>query len=48
MTTSPHVREAALQEQADGKVRCLLCERRCLLIEGGRGWQIPASGAPRL
>jgi len=19
-------------------VRCLLCERRCLLVEGGRGW----------
>jgi pyruvate formate lyase activating enzyme len=38
MTTSPFVRKAALQERADGKVRCILCERRCLLVEGGRGW----------
>jgi len=27
-----------LQEHAGGKVRCLTCERRCLLAEGGVGW----------
>jgi len=37
-TTSPFVRKAALHERSDGKVRCLLCERRCLLVDGGRGW----------
>jgi pyruvate formate lyase activating enzyme len=35
---SPFLRTAALQEKTDGKVRCLVCERRCLLVEGGRGW----------
>jgi pyruvate formate lyase activating enzyme len=35
---SPFVRTAALQETTDGKARCLVCERRCLLVEGGRGW----------
>ena len=34
----PFVRKALLQEPADGKVRCLVCERRCLLVEDGRGW----------
>ncbi|MEW6718741.1 MAG: AmmeMemoRadiSam system radical SAM enzyme [Chloroflexota bacterium] len=33
-----NVREALLQEEVKGKVRCLTCERRCLLIEGGTGW----------
>jgi pyruvate formate lyase activating enzyme len=32
------VRESLLQKKADGKVRCLVCERRCLLVEGGMGW----------
>jgi pyruvate formate lyase activating enzyme len=31
-------REAHPQEIIEDKVRCLLCERRCLLIEGGKGW----------
>ncbi len=34
----PSVREALLWEaEADGKVRCGLCERRCLILEGKRG-----------
>jgi pyruvate formate lyase activating enzyme len=32
------VREALLQEKAEGKVRCNTCERRCTLIRGGFGW----------
>jgi pyruvate formate lyase activating enzyme len=35
---NPFIRPAALQERSDGKVRCLVCERRCLLVEGGLGW----------
>ncbi len=37
---SPFIREARLQERtADGqKVRCLTCERRCVLAEGQVGW----------
>ncbi|HEY42867.1 MAG TPA: AmmeMemoRadiSam system radical SAM enzyme [Anaerolineae bacterium] len=31
-------RKAQLQEVTEGKVRCLLCERRCLIVEGGKGW----------
>ena len=38
MTSNPFVRTAALQQRTEGKVRCLVCERRCLLVEGGRGW----------
>jgi hypothetical protein len=34
---SPFIHEAQLQEPADGKVRCLTCERRCLLADGGVG-----------
>ncbi|MFN8499753.1 MAG: AmmeMemoRadiSam system radical SAM enzyme [Anaerolineae bacterium] len=30
--------ESLLQEPVDGKVRCNVCERRCLLVEGGKGW----------
>ena len=35
-----NLREALLQEKvgADGVVRCLTCERRCLLASGGTGW----------
>ncbi|MFN8481928.1 MAG: AmmeMemoRadiSam system radical SAM enzyme [Anaerolineae bacterium] len=34
-----HTTQAALlQEQVDGKVRCDVCERRCLLVDGGQGW----------
>jgi pyruvate formate lyase activating enzyme len=36
--THPTQRKARLQERVEGKVRCLLCERRCLIVEGGRGW----------
>ena len=36
--TSPTTREALLQERIDGKVRCDVCERRCVLVDGGEGW----------
>jgi pyruvate formate lyase activating enzyme len=36
--SDPSVREALLQEKAGDKVRCLTCERRCLLAEGASGW----------
>jgi len=36
--SSPFVHEALLQEPVGGKVRCLTCERRCLLAEGEVGW----------
>ncbi len=36
--TDPSVREALFQEQAGDKVRCLTCERRCLLAVGAVGW----------
>ncbi len=32
------VREALLQEPIDHKVRCKVCERRCVLVAGGLGW----------
>ena len=32
------LQRACLQEPASGGVRCLTCERRCLIREGGRGW----------
>jgi pyruvate formate lyase activating enzyme len=32
------VHKALLQEPVNGKVRCLTCERRCLLVSRGRGW----------
>jgi pyruvate formate lyase activating enzyme len=35
---SPFIRKALLQEAAEGKVRCLTCERRCLLADGQVGW----------
>jgi pyruvate formate lyase activating enzyme len=35
---SPFIREALLQEPINGKVRCLTCERRCLLADGQVGW----------
>jgi pyruvate formate lyase activating enzyme len=31
-------RKALLQERTEDKVRCLLCERRCLIVAGGKGW----------
>lgn len=36
--SSPGDREAMLQVPINGKVQCLVCERRCLLVEGGKGW----------
>jgi pyruvate formate lyase activating enzyme len=36
--SSPGVIESILQAPVNGKVRCLTCERRCLLVEGGTGW----------
>ena len=36
--SSPGEREAMLQVPINGKVQCLVCERRCLLVEGGTGW----------
>jgi pyruvate formate lyase activating enzyme len=36
--TNPFVREALLQERAGEEVRCLTCERRCLLRTGRSGW----------
>jgi pyruvate formate lyase activating enzyme len=35
---SPTTREARLQETANDAVRCLTCERRCVIPEGERGW----------
>jgi hypothetical protein len=35
------VRESVLQERVDGKVRCNICERRCLLVEGARDGVVP-------
>jgi pyruvate formate lyase activating enzyme len=32
------IKEAILQEQVERKVRCLTCERRCLLGDGATGW----------
>ncbi len=32
------VREAALQEKLDRRIRCNVCARRCLIIDGGLGW----------
>jgi pyruvate formate lyase activating enzyme len=35
---SEFVRESLLQEKTNGKIRCHVCERRCLLRAGGLGW----------
>jgi pyruvate formate lyase activating enzyme len=32
------IQPALLQEAVDDSVRCLTCERRCLVAEGERGW----------
>lgn len=34
----PFVRESLLQEKTDNKVRCNVCERRCVLVIDGLGW----------
>lgn len=33
-----YVRESLLQEREGNKIRCNVCERRCLLVEGAFGW----------
>jgi len=33
-----YFREGLLQEKVNGKGRCLTCERRCEIAEGGLGW----------
>ena len=38
MMDSQFVYRALLQETVNNKVRCLTCERRCLLSEGQVGW----------
>ena len=35
---SPFVRQGLLQDRAGRRVRCGVCERRCAIVEGGRGW----------
>jgi len=35
---SEFVRESLLQERVGDKIRCNVCERRCLLVAGGVGW----------
>lgn len=35
---STYVRPSLLQEKSDGKIRCNICERRCLIVPGGKGW----------
>jgi len=35
---SAFVREALLQEKINNKIRCNVCERRCEIVEGGKGW----------
>ena len=37
-TESVFVRESQLSEKVDSKIRCKVCERRCLLTPGGFGW----------
>jgi pyruvate formate lyase activating enzyme len=32
------IRESLLQESVGDKIRCNVCERRCTLVPGGRGW----------
>ena len=34
----PELKKALLQERVGDKVRCLTCERRCLVREGALGW----------
>lgn len=34
----PFIRESILQERINDTVRCGVCERRCKIVSGGRGW----------
>ncbi len=36
--SSPFVHEARLQEPTNSRLRCLTCERRCVLTDGQVGW----------
>jgi pyruvate formate lyase activating enzyme len=38
LSKTPYVREAILQEKVGNKIRCNVCERRCLIVNGGWGW----------
>jgi pyruvate formate lyase activating enzyme len=38
VTENSFVRESLLRERVDGKIRCHVCERRCLIVAGGLGW----------
>lgn len=38
VSKSPFIREALLQEKVENKIRCNVCERRCLIVDGGLGW----------
>jgi len=38
MVSERFIKEALLQEKVGNKVRCLVCERRCEIPEGGLGW----------
>jgi pyruvate formate lyase activating enzyme len=35
---NPFIRESLLQERVGNKIQCNVCERRCLIPEGGQGW----------
>lgn len=39
------VRESLLQEKVNGRVRCNVCERRCVIVPGGLGWCRPCAAA---
>lgn len=32
------IHQALLQERINNKIRCSICERRCLILPGGQGW----------
>jgi pyruvate formate lyase activating enzyme len=38
VSKSPYAREAILQEKVGDKVRCNVCERRCVIVDRGLGW----------
>jgi pyruvate formate lyase activating enzyme len=37
-TAKDFIRESLLQEKAEEKIRCNVCERRCLIVPGSLGW----------
>ncbi len=36
--TNVFFRHSLLQERTNGKIRCNICERRCVIVPGGFGW----------